>query len=355
MNAVAADQERIGGIGRFQRYLPRPGLARQKIRHTLQNVRHAHACPVRHALGDQFADAADDFPRAAIVIHNVLQDLLQLFPLLKSGGCQINGDLRVIHDCAEGLMELVRERRRHLSHRRDARQMRQLVVRTRASASARRRHMRSSSSPTISASCTPKNHQAPNHQRAVHARRAAGRNSTIAPSGMRGLGHLPALQLPPVEHRRGRDELRGQITRRRAEGHATCQLRQAARVGFKAPHVATDNAQTQPELVHMEHRCVRHSRNVLEALDGIHVLVTVAHGLADHEHDGIARQLFEPNQQIGQRQVAEVLEFEAPPPLTRAAGALLSRCRRNCRDSHRRSRSRLVSGNSVCARSIVPP
>jgi nitrogen-specific signal transduction histidine kinase len=85
LNSVAADHERIGGIDRFQGDRPRAGLARHEVGHALQDVRHAHARALRLTFGDQLADAADDFASAPIVIHNVLQDLLQLCPRFKPG------------------------------------------------------------------------------------------------------------------------------------------------------------------------------------------------------------------------------------------------------------------------------
>ena len=119
-HAVAHHEREVFRHMKFDRALQFPRLNVGELERFLNDGLHGHGLELRIGLPCKSADALNDAARALGLIFNAREALRLALLRERSGGEHRGGGIGVVGDGGKGLVELVRERTRHLAHRHEA-------------------------------------------------------------------------------------------------------------------------------------------------------------------------------------------------------------------------------------------
>ena len=128
LDPVAADDRQARGEVHRHRHVPEDHVVPHELRHFADDVVDVERQVLEGALLEQNPQSLDDLGRTLVVGHDVVEDLAQLLEIRRVGLQVLLGDFRVVENRRQGLVELVRQRRRQLAHGRDAADVRQLLT-----------------------------------------------------------------------------------------------------------------------------------------------------------------------------------------------------------------------------------
>src|SRR5438552_1115195 len=128
LDPVAADDRQARGEVHRHRHVPEDHVVPHELRHFADDVVDVERQVFERAPLEQNPQSLDDLRRTLVVGHDVVDDLAQLLEIRRVGLQVLLGDFRVVENRRQGLVELVRQRRRQLAHGRDAADVRQLLT-----------------------------------------------------------------------------------------------------------------------------------------------------------------------------------------------------------------------------------